>query len=89
METAELICLMICITVGVIVLSYLIGKDRRQSKRLKHEKEMENTKWAQKMLWEDKRAEILKKKDWFEVELEKIRKEQEELNKKTEKTVKN
>jgi len=84
METAELICLMICITVGVIVLSYLIGKDRRQSKRLKHEKEMENTKWAQKMLWEDKRAEILKKKDWFEVELEKIRKEQEELNKKIE-----
>ena len=84
METAELICLMICITVGVIVLFCLIEKGCRQSRRLQHEKEMENTKWAQKMLWEDKRAEILKKKDWFEVELEKIRKEQEELNKKIE-----
>ena len=72
----------ICGTIIVVVLICVIGKCCLQGCRLSHEKEMESRRWSQKMLWEDKRAEILNKKDWFEVELEKIRKEQEELKKK-------
>lgn len=82
MGTVECICLMICITIGFIVLICEVGKCCRQCRQLKHEKEMEDVKWNKKKEWEEERAKILNKKDWFEVELEKIRKEQEELKKK-------
>lgn len=63
MGTVEWNCLMICITIIVVVLICVVGKCCRQCRQLKHEKEMESMKWAQKMLWEDKRTEILNKKE--------------------------
>lgn len=76
--------LIVCLTIIVIVLICVIGKCCLQCGRLKHEEKMESMKWEQKKSWEDKRAAILADKAWFEVKLNEIKKEQEELKKKIE-----
>ena len=76
--------LIVCVTIIVIVLICVIGKCCRQCRRLKHEEDMEQIKWAQKMLLEEKKAAILADKKWYEEKLNEIKKEIEDLKKKIE-----